>query len=193
MENTNLNPENVTYNYEEKLWNEKYLFPITKNWNTAIVLCCYKPLYKEQVKKLAQIFANKVDHKYLKPKKGKAYNINQRFEKLQMLEYGPEKRGWHINMFLNCPESIDQSKLINGMRDIWLNLIVKPWQVEFIKKDPEWFFAEKAGNGFYKYCVKKRSQEAAIQRPDLISGQTSTPNDLLITSTLTIHESNINS
>jgi hypothetical protein len=175
---------------EEKLWNEQYLFPVTKKWNTSVVLCCYERTEFDPLKKLARIFANKVDNQFSCLKKGKAYNISQRIEKLQMLEYGEDKRGWHFNTFLNCPKHIDQLEFIDGMRDIWLNTILNPWQVKCIGEDTDLFWAEEAIGGFYKYCVKKRAEQASIQRPDKVIGLTKSPNDLLVTQTLTIHESN---
>ena len=63
---------------EEQLWNEQYLFPVTNGWNTSVVLCCYKPTDFDPLKKLARLFANKVDHKFGCLKKGKALHISQR-------------------------------------------------------------------------------------------------------------------
>jgi hypothetical protein len=175
---------------EEKLWNEQYLFPVTKKWNTSVVLCCYERTQFDPLKKLARLFANKVDHQFGCLKKGKARHISQRIEKLQMLEYGEDKRGWHFNTFLNCPKHIDQFEFMGGMREIWLNIILKPWQVRCAREYSDLFWAEEAIDGFYKYCVKKRAEQASIPRFNQIIGITKTPNDLIPTETLTIHESN---
>lgn len=178
---------------EEQLWNNEYLFPCTKNWNTAVVLCFFKPVEFDFAKKMAGVFANKVDHMFGTLKKGKAQRIEQRIEKLQMLEYGEDKRGWHCNTFLNRPDRIDHDEFIECMEDLWLGTILKPWQVEFAKENSDLFWGEPAKNGYYKYCVKKRAEQAAIPRNETVIGLSKTPNDLLIDKTLTIHESNINS
>ena len=178
---------------EEQLWNEEYLFPVTDNWDTAVVLCFYDWTDFDPAKKLARVFANRIDLQFGSVKKGRAYSISQRIEKLQMLEFGEDRRGWHINVFLNCPKTIDQHELMEGMRDIWLNTILHPWQAKSIGKDTDLFWAEPSKGGFQKYCVKKRAEQASIPRSDLIVGQTKTANDLLVTETLTIHESNISS
>lgn len=179
--------------FEEKLWNEHYLYPATELWNTSVVLCCYTRTDFDPVKKLARIFANKVDKQFGSVKKGKTYDISQRIEKLQMLEFGEKRRGWHINVFLNCPKNIDQLEFFDCMHDIWLNTILEPWQIERIGRDSDLFWAGQTAGGFHKYGIKKRAEQASIPRPDQIIGLTKSANDLLVQETLTIHESNPNS
>jgi hypothetical protein len=172
---------------EEILWNKSFLLQTTKHWNTAVVLCSYKRLEYWEVKELAKIFANKLDHHFGQVKKGNAYNVSQRLEKLQMLEYGEEVRGWHVNALINRPSHIDEDAFFDEIRSIWIKLQKRSSGKRHFNKKIKLVWCEKAKEYFHRYSVKQRAKTIRM------TPHADTVNDLIVTSTFTIHEKTINS
>lgn len=192
----NTNAANIrpaTYYDEEKLWNEEWIFPTIRSWKTGIVLCSNQRLEEEVMRKLARVFANKVDKAFGSVKKGKAYDISQRIEKIQMLEYGDRSRGWHVNVLLSKPAHIKEFDFIFGMGKIWRETLPFDCQPKTSSRSSEIYWAEDLRGKFYRYAVKQRSRQAENYKDNRVFGLSKSPNDFIVTETLTFHEKTINS
>lgn len=167
---------------DEQLLNS-YIQQLIRHWRVGVVLCSYKKLTKPELEKLARKWACKVDDKFGCVKRGKSYDISQRVEKVLMLEYAEEKRGWHVNAVLNTPIDVSDEDFETELKKLWFDLIVNSWQAKILATDTKLFWSATNIKGFRHYAFKKRTQ-LANERFEL-----DTANDAIITSTLTIHKS----
>lgn len=170
-------------NYQsEQLWNT-WLQEATTDWGVGVVLCSYRRLSKDDMQKLACVWANKVDSYFGNVKRGNKYSIEQRIEKVQMLEYGEDKRGWHVNVLLNKPEHIDAEEFRTKLSKIWCELNGNRWQIGMLAEfsGTDLFWCEDVQTGFKKYALKQRTKTASEH------AEIDTAQDTIITQTLTIH------
>lgn len=170
---------------DEQLFND-YIQQSISHWQVGVVLCSYKKLSKTEMQTLACKWANKIDDQFGCVKRGKSYDISQRVEKVLMLEYAEDKRGWHVNAVLNKPTDVSGQDFEDALRDIWFNAIAHSWQADMLQADIKLYWSETDIDGFRHYAFKKRTQ-LAMSRPEI-----GTANDAIITSTLTIHKSGPN-
>ena len=109
-----------------------------------------------------------------------------RIEKLLMLEFGEDKRGWHVNAILNRPENIEEQAFFNEMQMLWYQTIFNDWQAssgELLDRasKTKMFWSESVADGFHSYAIKKRTETAQVRR------EVDEPNDLLILEASNIH------
>jgi len=166
----------------EQLWNN-WLQQAVASWEVGVVLCSYKKLSKDDMQKLACIWANEVDNYFGNVMRGKKYCIEQRIEKVQMLEYANDKRGWHVNALINKPEHIDADLFRTKLGEIWHKLNARKWQIAMLNKlnSTDLFWCEDVQAGFKRYALKQRTKTASEH------AEIDTAEDTIITRTLTIH------
>ncbi|NQV70772.1 MAG: hypothetical protein HQ498_12170, partial [Pseudohongiella sp.] len=146
------------YRDEQQL--NEYIQQSIRNWRVGVVLCSYKKLSKPEMQALACKWAGKIDDRYGCVKRGKKYNISQRIEKVLMLEYTENKRGWHVNAVLNKPTGVSDQDFEDALRDIWFNVIAHSWQADMLQADIKLFWSATDIDGFRHYAFKKRTQLA---------------------------------
>lgn len=161
-----------------------WLHKVTADWEIGAVLCSFRKADKSEMQKLATKWAHEVDNKFGSVKRGKNHNISQHIEKVQMLEFGTHKRGWHVNCLLNKPTDVGTESFIGALKAIWLDVLVNSWQADLLSEDNELFWCEEIEDGFRKYALKERGKMASTL------ASVDTANDVIIDSTLTIHQSN---
>lgn len=174
-------------NYEEEqLWNEEFLLPAVEGWQVGAVLCTYERLEFYQAKHLAQMWALRVDKVFGNVKRGKSYDISQRIEKVLMMEFAEDKRGWHINAIINKPESVNTNEFCKKLRTLWIEILNKQGPFEVTRDETMDRLAWVDGKveaGWKIYAIKERTKTAKERH------EVDTSNDLLVKSALTIHKS----
>lgn len=172
---------NFYNNYHDEQQLNDYIQQSIRHWRVGVVLCSYKKLSKSEMQKLACKWAGKIDDEFGCVKRGKKHDISQRIEKVLMLEYAEDKRGWHVNAVLNKPTGVSDLDFEAELRNIWFGVIANSWQADMLKADIKLFWSATDIDGFRHYAFKKRTQ-LANERFEI-----DTANDAIITSALTIH------
>ena len=170
--------------HDEQQFND-YIQQSIRHWRIGVVLCSYKKLPKSEMQALACKWAGKIDDQFGSVKRGKKYNISQRIEKVLMLEYAENKRGWHVNAVLNKPTGVSDQDFEAELKKLWFNVIANSWQADMLSADIKLFWSATDIDGFRHYAFKKRTL-LSNERIEI-----DTANDAIITSTLTIHQSGL--